>query len=331
MAVHIFVTSRQNFDICVRRGLAAVPGGAKPDIADQLTSRMVMIRPDDRILFYVTGEKAIYGVYRALDRPFFDDAPVWAASERGEVYPLRVRIDNTEHVFSTPVGLSDIYDLRDSGRIWTFSLTRRNTPNALFAISDLEFDEILRLFLQANYTVAPPKHISEPYRHVEPNLISRVTLADGRPKYESSLASIFFDSLARNEHRAIFGAYSDYLAYVPTTFQKEIDAVLFHSLPGKSRDVVAHTIIELKRDVFKEDGLAQLLRYEDWFLKKRALGDSRAIRTVAIARDFDSEVVSYVQRRIRLEGKTVRLLAYDNTAAGLVLHPFIPNSQFSVP
>jgi hypothetical protein len=322
MAVHIFVTSRENFEICVRRGLAAVPAGTKPDITDQLISRMVMIRPNDRILFYVTGEKAIYGVYQAVDRPFFDDSPVWPAPESGQVYPLRVRIENTEHVFSSPVSLSDIYDLRDNGKIWTFGLTRPSgASNAVFAISDLEFEEILRLFLQANYTVRPPRHISEPYRHVEPNLMSRIAAADGRPKYESTLACIFLDSLARNQHASIFGEYSDYLAYVPTTFQKEIDAVLFHSLPGKSREVVAHTVIELKRDCLTEEGLSQLLRYEDWFLKKRAFGDSRAIRTVAIAREFHGTVVSYVERRGRVEGKMVHLLAYETIGASLALRP----------
>src|SRR5262245_34651042 len=124
MPVHIFVTSRENFEICVKRGLAAIPGGTRPDITDRLISRMVMIRPKDRILFYLTREKTIHGVYEALDRPFFDDVPVWNAPESGELYSLRVRFGNSDYVFRHPVGLSDIYDLRDSGRVWSFGLTR---------------------------------------------------------------------------------------------------------------------------------------------------------------------------------------------------------------
>jgi hypothetical protein len=323
MPVHIFVTNRENFEICIRRGLAAVPGGTKPDIRDQLISRMVMIAPSDRILFYITGEGVIHGVYEAVDRAFYDETPVWPARENGENYPLRVRIQNSQHVFQRPVSLSDIYDLRDHGKIWTFALRRAtNTTNAMFAISEIEFEEVLRLFLQANYTISRPEHIREPYRHIEPDLIGRVSLDEsGQPKYESSLASRFLASLSQREHRAIFGDYSDYLAYVPTTFQREIDAVLFHSLPGEKRVVVAHTVIELKRDVFKDDGLSQLLRYEDWFLKKRAAGDSRAIRTVAIARGFHPNVVSYLERRELLEGKTVTLLRYDLASAGLSLTP----------
>ncbi len=279
-----------------------------------------MIRPKDLILFYVIGEKAIHGVYRVVERPFFDDTPVWPISETGETYPLRVRFENSEHVFRHPIWLSDIYDLRDNGRIWSFGLIRPSgTSNAMFSISELEFDDILRLFLQANRTLAVPSHIREPYRHFDPNLISRVCYEKERPKYESGLACLFLNSLSRGRHAEIFGDYSDYLAYVPTTFQKEIDAVLFHSLPGDDREIVAHTIVEMKRDIFGVDGLAQLLRYEDWFLKKRAAGDSRAIHTAAIARSFHPNVASFVKTRYEIEGKAVSLLAYEVSAGELRL------------
>jgi hypothetical protein len=321
MPVHIFVTSPENFEVCVKRGLAAVPGGSKADVTDQLISRMVNVRPKDRILFYLTGEMTIRGVYEVLDRPFFDDTPVWTIPDSGEHYPLRVRFGNSDHVFQHPIGLSDIYDLRDSGKIWTFGLTRPGgRPNAVFSISDVEFDEIFRLFLQANRTLPVPLHIQEPYRHIAPNLIGRITADNaGAPKYESGLASLFLHDLSHGRHADIFGGYSDYLGYVPTTFQKEIDAVLFHSLPGNNRNIVAHTLVELKRDAFGEEGLMQLLRYEDWFLKKRAFGDSRAIRTVAIARTFHPNVLAYVSTRLKLEGKSVSLLTYSASSGQLSL------------
>jgi|SRR4051812_2588017 len=320
MPVHIFVASEENFEICVRRGLAAVPGGKRPDTTDQLISRMAMIRRDDRILFYIVGKKEIHGVYRALDRPFFDDAQVWPSREDGQVYPLRIRIDNTERVFRQPVLLSDIFDLRDNGLIWTFSLERPSGTNSLFAISNNEFDEILRLYLKVNNVAVDPQQIREPYRHVEPNLRARLSFdSTGQPKYEATVSALFLDALSRGHYSQVLGAYSDYLAYIPTSFQKEIDALLIHPFPGDDRDVVAYTLIEIKRDRFTEDGLSQLLRYEDWFLKKRVGGDSRAIRTVAIARSFDERVLDYLSQRSRLEGKTVRLLRYGLSSGELTL------------
>jgi hypothetical protein len=127
------------------------------------------------------------------------------------------------------------------------------------------------------------------------------------------------DSLSYGKHYQLFGIYSDYLAYVPTSFQKEIDALLFHTHPNRSELIVAYTIIELKRDIFTEDGLSQLLRYEDWFLKKRVNGDSRAVRTVAIAKDFSEGELDYLRKRERLEGKGAILMKYEVVEGSLNL------------
>ena len=314
MAVHIFVVSEENFEVCIRRGLAAIPGGTKPDINDQLISRMVMIRPGDRILFYIKGKKEIRGVYRSVDRVFYDETPVWSLPEN-KVFPYRIKIDNSENVFDQPLFLSDIYDLRDSGKLWTFSLERPSgRGNSMFAISDVEFEEILQLYLKVNQVFNEPQHIKEPYRHIDPNSLEKLHfISNGQPKYESTLASLFLNSLSNNEYFQIFGVYSDYLAYVPTSFQKEIDALLFHTHPKRNDIIVAYTIVELKRDTFTEDGLSQLLRYEDWFLKKRVNGDSRAVRTVAIAKSFSEGVIEYLQKRERLEGKKAILMQYNVT------------------
>lgn len=205
----------------------------------------------------------------------------------------------------------------------SFGLSVSSVPagrTGIFAISDNEFDEILRLYLKVNDVTVDPQQIREPYRHVEPNLRSRLSFdSSAQPKYEATVSALFLDALSRGRYSQLFGAYSDYLAYVPTSFQKEIDALLVHPFPGNDRDVVAYTLIEIKRERFTEDGLSQLLRYEDWFLKKRVGGDSRAIRTVAIARTFDDRVLNYLSQRSRLEGKTVRLLRYNLTADDLIL------------
>ena len=103
------------------------------------------------------------------------------------------------------------------------------------------------------------------------------------------------------------------LGVCPDQLPKEIDVLLLHSHPSKAESIIAYTIIELKRDEFNQDGLSQLLMYEDWFLKKRVNGDSRAIRAVAVASSFDQEVIAYVRKREQLEGKRVNLLKYRAT------------------
>jgi len=323
MAVHIFLINEENYAISIRRGLAAIPSGTMPDTNDQIISRLSLVKEGDAILFYLIGKKQIKGIYMAYGKPFYDDTPVWH-SDTGQIYPYRVRIDNTDMVFDTPVLLSDIFDLRDNGKIWTFSLQRPNGySNSMFSISNAEFTEIRELFLKINPIFGRPTPISEPYRHFEANLMQRLHFdSQGSPKYESGLTAIFFNGLADGRYKDSLGHYTDYLAYVPTSFQKEIDGLLFYSDIESPNRVIAYGLIELKRDIFNEDGLSQLLRYEDWFLKKRAGGDSRAIRTVAIAKRFDDRVVDYVRRRKQFEGKAVRLLRYDCTNGEIALSEY---------
>ncbi|MGD0586130.1 MAG: hypothetical protein ABSA86_10230 [Oryzomonas sp.] len=323
MAVHIFLINEENYAISIRRGLAAIPSGTRPDTDDQIISRMSLVKEGDEILFYLIGTKEIRGIFRAYGRPFYDDTPVWP-SNNGQIYPYRIRIDNTDMVFGTPVLLSDIFDLRDNGKIWTFSLHRPSgNANSMFSISDAEFKEVRELFLKINPIFGKPAPISEPYRHVESNLLKRLHVDNqGNPKYESGLTAVFFNDLAYGRHKESLGQYSDYLAYVPTSFQKEIDGLLFYSDFESPTKAIAYGLIELKRDIFDEKGLSQLLRYEDWFLKKRAGGDSRAIRTIAIAKRFDDRVIDYVRRRRHLEGKSVRLFQYDCTTGQLELNEY---------
>lgn len=326
MPVHIFVMTETNYEVCVRKGLTAVPSKIdKPNVNDGLISRMSLIRKGDLILFYLVGIKEIHGVFKALERPFYDDTFVWEPNPKDkdahQVYPYRVRFDNSDFNFKKPVNLSDIYDLKDNGLIWTFTLNRPNgTGNSLFAITETEYKEILNIFLKINAMYSEPQQIREPYRYFKPGLYPHLTFDDNsQPKYESTLMSLLLDGFATNQYENIFGKYSDYVAYVPTSFNKEIDILLLHSSPIAPYQITAYNIIEVKNAIFDEKGLSQLLKYEDWFLKKRVNGDYNMIRTTAIAPSFSKKVKEYISQRREYEGKEVLLLKFLNTYNGLEL------------
>ncbi|MEM7591718.1 MAG: EVE domain-containing protein [Cyanobacteria bacterium P01_A01_bin.83] len=327
MAVHIFVVNRENFNICIHKGLAAIPSAKadsriKDNTNNQLISRMTSVRKDDLILFYIIKEKLIYGVYKAIECSFYDKTPIWQSLD-SQLYPFRIRIDNSKYVFNNPIELSDIYDLRDNGKIWTFNLRSNRGTNSMFSISEVEYQYIFELFLKTNKIIKQPNHIKEPYRHIEPNISDYLTLnSKKQPKYEATLTAFLIKQLAKNQYHNIFGNYSDYLAYVPTSFEKEIDVVLFHSDPRNLSNVIAYSIIELKRDKLDETGLSQLLMYEDWFLKKRVNGDSRSIRTFAIASSFTDGVINYLKKREELENKKVSLLTYILVENELKISPY---------
>ena len=323
MAVHIFVVNEENYKICKSKGLAAVPNTENANINDALISRLAMIRKDDYVLFYITGgAKELRGVYKVLELPFFDETVVWQPTEKGQIYPYRIRIDNSKYSFINPIFLSDIYDLEDQGLIWTFSLRRPNTnaSNAMFSISDIEFNHLFNLFLKKNPIDYEPQQIREPYPYFKPNILEKLTLLENNePKYEYTLMSLILSRLAKGDFRDKFGNYTDYLAYVPTSFEKEIDILLITKNPNEKDKILSYNILELKRDKLDKKGLSQLLQYELWFLKKKVNGDFNMLQTTAIAKSFDDDVLDYLKKRKVLENKKVTLLQFANIDNKLTL------------
>lgn len=321
MAVHIFVIDEKNYEICIKRGLAGIPDCDKPNTMDALISRMAMIRKGDYVLFYITLKKELRGIYKVLDRPFFDQTQVWPVNEESQIYPLRIRIENSPYVFPVPIRLSDVYDLRDNGKIWTFTLKRPafGSRNVMFSISNHEFEELFNLYLRLNPLYGEPQQIEEPYKYFPPDLQNYLSIDRNtfELKYEYTLMSLLSYQLANEQFKEIFGNYSDYLSYVPTSFDKEIDMVLLFNHPENSKQIIAYNILELKKDIFDEHGLSQLLQYEDWFLRKKVNGDSCMLRTTAIAKRFSPKVINYLEKRKLIENKEVLLLKYQYTSKGL--------------
>lgn len=323
MAVHVFVVDEENYKICIKRGLAAIPDCDKANTMDGLISRMAMIQKGDYVLFYVTLKKELRGIYKVLDCPFFDTTEVWPINEEHQVYPLRIRIENSRYVFPCPIRLSDVYDLKDNGKIWTFTLKRPafGSRNVMFSISNQEFEELFNLYLRLNPIYGEPKQIEEPYKYFTPNLQNYLSIDKDifELKYEYTLMSLLSYKLANKNFREVFGNYDDYLSYVPTSFDKEIDMVLLFNHPENPKQIIAYNILELKKDIFDEKGLSQLLQYEDWFLRKKVNGDSCMLRSTAIAKRFSPKVIDYLVKRKLLENKYVSLLKYQYTREGLII------------
>lgn len=104
----------------------------------------------------------------------------------------------------------------------------------------------------------------------------------------------------------------DCLNFVPTFFNKEMDVFLTHVTKVDSIEILhKYTVIELKRDKALEEDLSQLIRYENWLIRKLADGDSEMLQTVLVAHDFSDEVINYVEKRKAFEQKTVRLFRYS--------------------
>lgn len=320
MAVHIFTVSEENYRICIEKGLVALPeakeGPRHDNVMDGLLSRLSGIKEDDYVLMYVIKSKALRGVWQVEGRPFYEETPVW----EDRIYPFRCRIKWSKYNFSNELRLDDINDLRNTGKIWTWALERSTGTNSMFSISNGEFLTLLTEFMKINPFSTQRGIILQPYPYRKHNILDNLHIQNDLPKYEFTIMALLNAEFSKGSYVDIFGNYSDYLCYVPTNLGKEMDFLLMYDNPLSPGDVVSYDIIEVKRDEFNEDALAQLISYESWFLQKKVSGDSNMVRTTAIAKSYSADVIQYVSQRTRIENKPIKLLQYtcENGSLSLV-------------
>lgn len=311
MAAHIFTVSEENYKICIERGLVAIPEAKESrshdNVMDGLLSRLYAIKENDYVLMYTIGSKKLKGVWQVEGVPFYDESPVW----QDRVYPFRCKIRYSEYNFANSLDLDDINDLRNSGRIWTWALQRATGTNSVFSISNSEFNILLIEFIKKNPFLFQKQFIPAPYPFHSKNLHEHLHFIDNEPKYEFTVMALLNDAFACEQHKDVFGNYSDFMCYVPTNLGKEMDVMLMFSNPIDPSQVISYDIIEVKRSVFDLAALKQLVGYESWFLQKKVAGDLNMVRSTAIAKHFSDEVIDYVSKRQEIENKPIKLLEYS--------------------
>jgi len=312
MGAHIFLVGEDNFEVCIRRGVYGCVMPSTERNKAEVIAGTVSIQPNDLVFFYVKNQ-GIYGVWKIVGEPYFDDTKVWSDEHR--LFPYRFSFEPVVGHFAVPVSLSDVLDLRDKGRIWTFDLNPIQQKNQ-YKITGDEARELLRLLLRNNpvrqsHSRIPDLYVPKKRGKIDVDLASSQS---GQVRYEGWLNAWFMRSLARGELRELLGDYREFLNLVPTTFNKVMDIFLTHVATVDSVDVLyKYTCIELKADRATDKDLAQILRYEDWLARKLATGDKEMIQTVLVARRFSDAVTEYVKNRRRIEEKTVRLMTYSVT------------------
>ncbi len=293
-----------------KKGLVGIPepkaSRSSDNIFDGLLSRISCIKDNDYVLIYIVGSKQLKGIYKADGAPFYDTKQVW----NDRIYPFRCRIKISEYCFENPLMLNDINDLRNNNKIWTWALQRASGSNAMFAISDYEFDILINEYIKINPFSRYKWIIAEPYPYHEFNLLEQIHKNNNEPKYEYSVMTHLNYSFSNGYFKNIFGNYTDHLCYVPTNLGREMDLLLMYGNPKDEKVILSYDIIEVKRDEFDSDALSQLIDYESWFLQKKIAGDMKMLRTTAIAKRFSNDVIDYVSKREKYENKPIKLVRY---------------------
>jgi len=320
MGYHIFLVGQANFKTCLRYG---VYGGTSHDL-ERINSEIIAgfesIQPGDFVFFYVKNV-GVHGLWRVTSRPFLDTQAIWGDS--AQVYPYRVCFEPAIRGFPRPIALSDILDLRDKGKVWTFDLGTLNRKNHNPITAD-EAKELIRLLLRNNPVLQAVSPIPEPYAGGNSPLpLSLQTDGKGRLRFEGYLNAWFMRSFAEGRLKDVVGEYRDFLNFVPTSFNTVMDIFLTHVTTMDSVDVLHNfTCMELKTGTATEPDLNQVVKYENWLVRKLANGDTEMVQSILVAHAFDETVLDYVRRRKAVEEKRVRLLTYRVAPAqdDIILH-----------
>jgi predicted RNA-binding protein with PUA-like domain len=320
MGYHIFLVGQANFKTCLRHGVYGGTSHNLERINSEIIAGFESIRPGDFAFFYVKNV-GVYGLWRVTSRPFLDTQPIWG--DTAQVYPYRVCFEPTVRAFPRPIALSDILDLRDKGKIWTFDLGTLSRKNHNPITAD-EGKELIRLLLRNNPLFQSVSPIPDPYpQGTDPLPLRLQTDARGRLRFEGYFNAWFMRSFAEGKLKDVVGEYRDFLNFVPTSFNTVMDIFLTHATSIDSIDILHNlTCMELKTGTATEQDLSQVIKYENWLVRKLANGDTEMVQSILVAHAFDNMVLDYARRRKAVEEKRVRLLTYQVSPAGddIVLH-----------
>ena len=316
MGYHILLTRLDNFKVCIERGVYGSVYSTGSRKSEQMNSEVIAsfatIKPDDFVFLYVKNV-GLYGLWKVTCEPFYDDEPVW--NDPSQPFPYRICFVPVVREFSNPIALSDILDLRDRGKIWTFDLAAFMKKNHHPITTD-EGKELIRLLLRNNPIYIPTKPMPNPYmpKVNKPLPVQLDCSKKGHLFYEGYLNAWFMRAFAQGQLKEVIGDYSDFVNYVPTSFNKIMDIFLTHVTNIDGVDILhKFTCIELKTGTVTEEDLNQIIMYENWLIRKLAQGDSQMVQSMLIGFDFQNKVSEYVQKRRLIEEKTVRLLQYRVT------------------
>lgn len=311
MGNHIFLASKENFEKCLEYGVYGGISTSSERINSEIIAGFEAIRPGDFIFFYVSNV-GIYGLWKATSRAFLDERDIWRRKD--QLYPYRICFEPSIREFRKPIAPNDILDLRDKGKMWTFDLGTI-TKKSHQPITTEEGKELIRLLLRNNPVFYSVARTPKPY--LEGSTVLPLTLETdrkGRIRYEGFLNAWFMRSFTNGRLKETIGEYRDFLNYVPTSFNKVMDIFLTHVTEVDGVDVLhKFTCIELKTDICTEENLNQIIKYENWLVRKLAGGDTEMVQSILVALDFQDKVLEYIKKRRFIEEKTVRLLKYQVT------------------
>ncbi|MEO0241954.1 MAG: EVE domain-containing protein [candidate division WOR-3 bacterium] len=316
----IFIVNDDTWEEHIKVGIAAIndpltthPKNKNANAARQAAIAEISgIRPGDILFFNRMASKKhppeLLGIFEATSKPYFDPNPLFTGAKYVDKHlPFRVQFRCIRN-FPNPVNMDEIWALRDKGAIWTLQQSRGDAVgvHACVGITKIEGEIIERLFKMNNIIEGPPMVSQYPVAQKNPLPIDFRIDRNGKLHYEPVLMAILLEDFADGKHKEIFGDYDDFIQFVPTGARKEIDILL---LKYDGDEILWYQILELKHDKFTMVELQKLISYEKWIIRNRAENPLQ-VYPVAIASEFNDEVLDFVRRRIDYKDRQIKMIRY---------------------
>jgi len=295
---HLFITPIF-YEKCFEYGLFGVGRTQMNQIANVHKGDFVFIYTTQRI-----GSRTrpfIYGPFRVVSEPFFNDELVWAKDDDGkDKYPYRVKIDTTnEHICEKPISAQKLYDLKEEGRIKSVidssALINKSVINLLPSEGKLILESLVQQNSHGSIKESPKKGHNQKESPFDP----KEFLGEGIKEFR--LESQLETYLLKNQDE--LNSLTQFINGNKSQYFTDIYNQVSTYIAGGAVDVIAVYeknlfdmwlklgvgVFELKKGVLESDTIDQLIEYIEWTARLFPGIKKEMIQGIAVGRDFGNQ------------------------------------------
>jgi predicted RNA-binding protein len=328
---HLFITPTY-YEKSFEYGLFGVGRTQMDQIANVHKGDFVFIYTSEKI-----GSRTrpfIYGPFKAVSEPFFNDELVWAKGENGkDKYPYRVKIDTTsEHICEKPISAQKLYDLREEGRIKSVidssALTNKSVINLLPSEGKLILESLIQQNSKGSLKGSPKKGHAEIENQFDPKEFLGEDIKEFR--LESQLETYLLQNQdeLNSLTQFVIGDKSHYFADIYNQVSTYIAGGAIDIIVVYEKHLfdmwlkLGVGVFELKKGVLEADTIDQLIEYIEWVARLFPGIKKEMIQGVVVGRDFGSQE----SRKTEIIGK----LHDYNRLYNIICHTYLVDSSNDV-
>jgi len=295
---HLFITPIF-YEKCFEYGLFGVGRTQMNQIANVHKGDFVFVYATQRI-----GSRTrpfIYGPFRVVSEPFFNNELVWAKDENGkDKYPYRVKMDTTnEHICEKPISAQKLYDLREEGRIKSVidssALINKSVINLLPSEGRLILESLIQQNSHGSIKESPKKGHNQKENPFDP----REFLGEGLKEFR--LESQLETYLLKNQDK--LNSLTQFINGNKSRYFTDIYNQVSTYIAGGAVDIIAVYeknlfdmwlklgvgVFELKKGVLEPDTIDQLIEYIEWTARLFPGVKKEMIQGIVVGRDFGNQ------------------------------------------